>query len=469
MLLSIKRDEWLGNVKNDLLGGLVTAVALIPEVIGFAIIAGVNPMTALFASVITAIVTSLTGGRPAMMSAAAGSMALVMVVLIKNHGIEYMIAATILTGVFQLLFGYLGIHKLMRFISKPVMMGFVNALALLIFLAQIQQLEHQNGTTYAVVGITVVLMYVLPRVTRAVPPALIIIVAMTCIALMPQLQLQTVGDLGEMTGVLALPGIPMVPFTFETLVIITPTALALAFVGLMESLLTLPLINKMTGTLGDNKREVKSQGLANIITGFFGGPAGCAMIGQAVINVESGGRKRLSTLTAGLTLFILIVFFKDVMVQIPTAALIGIMIVVAVKTFSWSSLREIPRLPATETAIMVVTVILVVYTHNLAIGILVGVLLSMVIFIVQLANINVSRENKTVKVTGPLFFVSAQTMITYFENIPLEDGMRLDLSEAPIWDKAGRDAVITIRHLFEEADLSLEVTTSATDSEERRN
>ena len=279
MILQFNKNEWFGNIKNDILGGLVTSIALIPEVIGFAIIAGVNPMTALFASFITLTVTSITGGRPAMVSAAAGSMALVMVTLIKTHGLEYMIAATILTGIIQLILGYLGIHQLMKFISKPVMLGFVNALAILIFLAQVQQLDNKNLATYGMVGGTIALMYLLPRITKAIPPALIVIIAMTIVSLNPGFGLQTVGDLGDMSGALPFLGLPSVPFTFETLRIIFPTALALSMVGLIESLLTLPLINDMTDSTGDNQREVKAQGLANIVTGFFGGPAGCAMIG----------------------------------------------------------------------------------------------------------------------------------------------------------------------------------------------
>lgn len=376
MLISVKRDEWFSNVPNDILGGLVTSVALIPEVIGFGIIAGINPMSALYASVVMAVVTSVTGGRPGMMSAAAGSMALVMVTLIKTHGIEYMLAATVLTGVFQLVFGYLGVHKLVHYISKPVMTAFVNGLGILIFMAQVQQLVGRGVATYLMVGGTMGLMVLLPRVTKKVPPALIIILTMTAVALVAPVSLQTVGDLGDMTGGLPPLGWPQVPMTWATLGIILPTALALATVGLVESLLTLPLIDEMTGTQGDSQREAKAQGLANVVTGFFGGQAGCAMIGQAVINVTSGGRQRLSTLVAGGTLLVLILFFKDWMIQIPTAALIGIMIIVAGLTFDWESLKKLPRTPWQETVVMVITVAVVVLTHNLAIGILLGVALS---------------------------------------------------------------------------------------------
>lgn len=378
MILELRKEEWFSNIKNDILGGLVTSVALIPEVIGFAIIAGVNPITALFASVVMAVVTSFTSGRPGMVSAAAGSMALVMVTLIKNHGLEYMLAATILTGVLQLLFGYLGIHKLMKYISQPVMVAFVNALAILIFMAQVQQLAQQNVLTYIMVGLSVILMLGLPKVIKSVPPALIIIVAMTLLTFALPNQLQTVGDLGDMSGGLPGFGLPSVPFNLATLWIILPTAVGLALVGLMESLLTLPIIDNLTETVGDSQQEVKSQGLANVLTGLFGGQAGCAMIGQGVINVKSGGRQRLSTLVAGMTLLFLILFFKDLMIQIPTAALIGIMITVAGMTFDWKSIASLRQTAVLETLLMIVTVCIIVVTHNLAIGVIIGAILSLV-------------------------------------------------------------------------------------------
>lgn len=454
-MLRFEKNEWLGNVKNDVLGGLVTSIALIPEVIGFAIIAGVNPITALFASVTTITVTSVTGGRPAMVSAAAGSMALVMVSLTKSYGLSYMIAATILTGVIQLILGYLGIHKLMKFISKPVMLGFVNALAIMIFMAQVQQLGNRNLATYLMVAITILLMYVVPRITKAVPAALIAIIAMTLISLFP-LGLQTVGDLGDMTGALPLPSLPQVPLTLETLMIILPTSVALAMVGLIESLLTLPLINDMTDSTGDNKREVKAQGLANIVTGFFGGPAGCAMIGQAVINVKSGGRKRLSTLTAGLALLFLIVALKDLMVQIPTAALIGIMITVSVETFDWDSLKQIRKAPVMETAIMLITIAIVVYTHNLAIGILVGVVLSLLVFIANVSTLEISQKEHTIHVRGQLFFASAGSLTEYFET-QLIEADTIDLSLVHLWDESAITAIHDLLDLLEKKKINLSV------------
>nr|WP_242596484.1 SulP family inorganic anion transporter [Enterococcus plantarum] len=360
--------------------GLVSSIAILPEVIGFAIIAGVNPISALFASAITLLVITFTGGRPAMVSAAAGSMALVIASLIESHGLHYMIAATILTGFIQLFLGYMGIHRLMRFIPQTVMFGFVNALAILIFLAQIQQLPNQSIWSYIMIVTTIILMYIIPKITKVVPPALLIILFMTIISFIFKDNLQTVGNLGGMSAISPTISLPAVPLTLQTLLIILPTSLALAMIGLIESLLTVPIIDKMTDSQSDSQREVKAQGLGNIITGFFGGQAGCAMIGQAVINVKSGGRKKLSTLIASISLLLFIFVFKDIMIQIPTAALIGIMITVALDTFEWESLQLIRTFEITESFIMIVTISVIVYTHNLAIGIILGVLLSGIVY-----------------------------------------------------------------------------------------
>lgn len=376
MLFSIKKSEWLGNERNDLFAGLVSSVAILPEVIGFAIIAGVHPLSAVFASAVTLLVITFTGGRPAMVSASAGSMALVLAGLIQAHGLSYMLAATILTGFLQFILGYLGIHKLMRFIPKTVMYGFVNALAILIFMAQVQQLPHQTLWSYGMIICSILLIYLLPKFISIVPPALIVILFMTILSYFLKGHLQTVGDLGEMSQFHPAIRWPNVPVNLETLWIILPSSVALAMVGLIESLLTIPIVDKMTTSQSDSQREVKAQGFANIITGFFGGQAGCAMIGQAVINVKSGGRKRLSTLISGITLLLFIFVFKSVMVAIPTAALIGIMMTVAVDTFDWESLQLFRTFEITEIVILLVTVGVIVYTHNLAIGIILGVLLS---------------------------------------------------------------------------------------------
>lgn len=376
MLFHLKKEEWLGNERSDLFAGLVSSVAILPEVIGFAIIAGVNPISALFASALLLLVTTFTGGRPAMVSAAAGSMALVMAALIQSHGLEYMVAATILTGGLQLLFGYLGIHKLIRYIPQTVMFGFVNALAILIFLAQVQQLPNQTIWSYLMVVSSIALIYLIPKFITVVPPALIVILIMTLLSFFFKDHLQTVGNLGEMQTITPKMMLPNVPFSFETLRIIFPTAFALTIVGLIESLLTIPIVDRMTNSTSDSQREVKAQGLANLVTGLFGGQAGCAMIGQAVINVKSGGRKRLSTLVSGLTLLLFIFVLKDLMLVIPTAALIGIMMTVAVATFEWDSLRLFRSFELIESTIMLLTVASIVYTRNLAVGIILGVALS---------------------------------------------------------------------------------------------
>lgn len=451
-MIYLKKDDWFGQVKEDVFAGLVTAVALIPEVIGFAIILGVNPITALFASVLLCLITSFTSGRPAMVSAAAGSMALVMVSLVKDHGLSYMIAATILAGGIQLILGYLGIHRLMRFISKSVMLGFVNSLAILIFLAQVQQLANQTTATYIMALVTIVLMFSLPKWIKIVPPALIIIVAMTLIAMFSNYPLQQVGDLGEMNGMRLQIGLPQVPFTFETLWTILPTSLALAMVGLIESLLTLPLVNDMTQTKGDSQQEVKAQGIANMITGFFGGQAGCAMIGQAVINVKSGGKGRLSTFVAGSALLVLVVGLKSIMVQIPTAALIGIMMTVAFETFDWDSIRSLKTIVLTDTIVMVLTAVIVVYTHNLAIGILVGVITSSLVFISKVSKLHIHEEQKKVHISGQLFFASTHTLTEYLADTNFAPYESLDLTDLYVLDKTGKEtlqqAINQIKHQY---------------------
>ncbi|AQP54513.1 sulfate permease [Vagococcus penaei] len=443
MLLSYKKNEWIGNIKHDIFGGLVTSVALIPEVIGFAIVSGVNPITALFASVIMLVVTSLTGGRPAMVSAAAGSMALVMVTLIKTHGIDYMIAATVLTGIIQVVLGYLKINQLMRFVSPPVMAGFINALALLIFMAQIQQLHQVTIVTYLMVIAAIAGMYILPHITQAIPAALIIIVTLTVGTTVFGWNVQTVGALGDMAGSVSGIHLPNVPFTIDTLRIILPTSLTLALVGLVESLLTLPIVDEMTDSVGDSQREVKAQGLANIMTGFFGGPAGCAMIGQAVINVKSGGRERLSTVTAGGVLFLLIVFFKDIMLQIPTPALIGIMITVAITTFDFNSLKRVKEAPMIESFTMFLTIAIVLYTHNLALGIIVGVLVSMIALVTKISQVQLKVSGPKIVIKGQLFFASVASFNEEMDTISLDNIDIIDCRQLHIIDNSGADALLT--------------------------
>lgn len=437
----LTKKDWIGDWKSNLFAGLVSAVAILPEVIGFSILAGVHPFTSLFASAITLLVITLTGGRPAMVSAAAGSMALVMAPLIKEHGLNYMIAATLLTGVLQLILGYLNVHRLIQYIPKTVMYGFVNALAILIFMSQIQQLPGRNLTTYLMVGATVILMFLIPKLTRAVPPALILIILMTIISLAFKGSLQLVGDLGDMSAITPSLSFPNVPITWQTLGIILPSAIALTLVGLTESLLTIPIVDKMTDSPSSPKQEVKAQGLANLLVGLFGGPAGCAMIGQAVINVKSGGRSRLSTFVGGITLLVFLFVLKNLMIEIPTAALIGIMIVVAYDTFDFESLNLLTEKRWAELSILVMTIAIIVNTHNLALGMILGVVLSVVAYKLKLQTLKFIVKDGVHTIKGPLFFASRHDLTNYVAQLPLATSTTIDLSQLRILDEASSKTV----------------------------
>ncbi|MGB3568689.1 MAG: SulP family inorganic anion transporter [Priestia megaterium] len=439
------KTEWFGNVKGDILSGIVVALALIPEAIAFSIIAGVDPMVGLHASFCIAVVMAFVGGRPAMISAATGAMALLMVTLVKEHGMEYLWATTILTGVIQLLFGIFKIARFMKFIPRSVMVGFVNALAILIFMAQVPHFVGISTMTYVFVALTLVIIYVLPRFTKAVPSPLVAIVVMTIIAIFGGFNLRTVGDLGEITKSLPLFSIPNVPWNMETLSIIFPTALGLSIVGLTESLLTASIVDDMTDTSSNKNQESRGQGIANIVVGFFGGMAGCAMIGQTVINVKSGGRGRLSTFVAGLFLMFLILVLGDWVVKIPMAALAGVMIMVSIGTFDWSSLRTLTKVPLTDTVVMLVTVITVVATHDLSKGVIAGVILSAVFFAAKISKLDVSAkesEHRTVyKVKGQLFFASVEDFVNSFSFTEKQDQILIDFSEAHIWDDSAVAAI----------------------------
>lgn len=437
--------EWLGNVKGDILSGIVVALALIPEAIAFSIIAGVDPMVGLHASFCIAVVMAFVGGRPAMISAATGAMALLMVTLVKEHGMEYLWATTILTGVIQLLFGIFKIARFMKFIPRSVMVGFVNALAILIFMAQVPHFVGISTMTYVFVALTLVIIYVLPRFTKAIPSPLVAIVVMTIIAIFGGFNLRTVGDLGEITKSLPIFSIPNVPWNMETLSIIFPTALGLSIVGLTESLLTASIVDDMTDTSSNKNQESRGQGIANIVVGFFGGMAGCAMIGQTVINVKSGGRGRLSTFVAGLFLMFLILVLGDWVVKIPMVALAGVMIMVSIGTFDWSSLRTLTKVPLTDTIVMLVTVITVVATHDLSKGVIAGVILSAVFFAAKISKLDVSAkesEHRTVyKVRGQLFFASVEDFVNSFTFTEKQDQILIDFSEAHIWDDSAVAAI----------------------------
>ncbi|MDF9846193.1 MULTISPECIES: SulP family inorganic anion transporter [Paenibacillus] len=444
-MLGKLRKDWFSNVRGDLLAGLVVALALIPEAIAFSIIAGVDPMVGLYASFCIAVVTAIVGGRPGMISAATGAMALLIVPLVKEHGVNYLLAATVLTGVIQCIFGLLKVAKLMKFIPRAVMIGFVNALAILIFMAQIPHFVGISTMTYVFVGITLLIVYVLPKFFKAIPAPLIAIVLLTAAAIVSGINLGTVGDLGNITQSLPMFFIPNVPFNLETLQIIFPYSVALAIVGLLESLLTASILDDMTSSDSNKNKEARGQGIANIITGFFGGMAGCAMIGQTVINVKSGGRGRLSTLISGLFLMLLILLLGDLVVKIPMAVLVGIMIMVSIGTFDWSSFSYLRKAPKSDAAVMLVTVILVVATHDLSIGVIAGVILSAILFVAKISTIRIYRrelDHKTLfDVEGQLFFASVERFVESFDFSIENTNLIINFENSHIWDDSAVGAI----------------------------
>jgi SulP family sulfate permease len=438
-------DAWLARPVPNLLSGLVVALALIPEAIAFSIIAGVDPKVGLYASFSISMIIAFAGGRRAMISAATGAMALVMVPLVRDHGVEYLFAATILTGAFQVVLGLLGVGRLMRFIPRTVMVGFVNALAILIFLAQMPYFLGGGTAVYALVAVGLVVMYALPRVTQAVPAPLVAIVALTGAAAYFRLDVPTVGDLGELPTALPWVALPQVPLTLETLQIVAPFVVALAFIGLLESLLTAQILDDMTDTGSDKNKESRGQGVANVATGFLGGMAGCAMIGQSMINIKSGGRTRLSTFSSGFFLLVLILVFGNLIAAIPMAALVAVMFVVAVATFDWTSMhvRSLRRTPKSETAVMVVTVAIVVYTHNLAYGVVAGVLLAAIFFARRVAHLaevtsvlDPGGNQRVYAVTGELFFASTNELVHSFDYADPTPKVIIDLTDAHVWDSS---------------------------------
>lgn len=435
------RIEWLGNVRADLLAGLVVALALIPEAIAFSIIAGVDPKVGLYASFSIAVIVAITGGRPGMISAATAATAVLMVTLVKEHGLQYLLAATVLAGVLQIIAGLLKLGFVMRFVSRSVMTGFVNALAILIFMAQLPELIGVPPLTYVMIAAGLAIIYLLPRVTSAVPSPLVCIIVLTIITIALGLDLRTVGDMGELPSTLPIFLLPQIPLTFETLMIILPYSAAVAAVGLLESLMTASIVDELTDTRSDKNRECIGQGIANTATGFIGGMAGCAMIGQSIINVKSGGRGRLSTFCAGVFLLLMIVFLGDWVKQIPMAALVAIMIMVSIGTFSWSSIKHLREHPRSSSIVMLATVIVVVATHNLAIGVLVGVLFSGIFFAWKIAQLfrvssTLSEDgtDRTYLIEGQLFFASVEDFNASFDFKESLERVVIDVSNAHIWD-----------------------------------
>jgi SulP family sulfate permease len=458
------RQDWLSNVRNDLLAGLVVALALIPEAIAFSIIAGVDPKVGLYASFSIATIIAFAGGRPGMISAATGAMALVMVTLVKDHGLQYLLAATVLTGVLQILAGWLKLGALMRFVSRSVITGFVNALAILIFMAQLPELIDVPWAVYVMVAAGLGIIYLFPYLTKAVPSPLVAIVLLTAVSIFMGLDIRTVGDMGELPDSLPVFLLPEVPLTFETLQIIFPVSATLAVVGLLESMMTASIVDDLTDTGSNKNRECVGQGVANIATGFLGGMAGCAMIGQSVINVKSGGRGRLSTLCAGVFLLILIVFVGDLVARIPMAALVAVMIMVSIGTFDWSSIRKLREHPASSSVVMVATVAVVVATHDLAKGVLVGVLLSGFFFahkvgrILHVGSIAVDEgRTRNYNVTGQVFFASAERFVNAFDFREVIDKVRIDVSRAHFWEITAVSALDKVIMKFRRDGTEVEV------------
>ncbi len=458
------RQDWLSNIRNDLLAGLVVALALIPEAIAFSIIAGVDPKVGLYASFCIAVVISFTGGRPGMISAATGAMALVMVTLVKEHGLQYLLAATVLTGLLQIGAGLLKLGSLMRFVSRSVITGFVNALAILIFLAQLPELIGVSWPVYAMTAAGLAIIYLFPLLTRAVSSPLIAIVVLTAVALALGLDIRNVGDMGQLPDSLPVFLLPQLPLNFETLMIILPVSATLTVVGLLESLMTASIVDELTDTGSDKNRECMGQGVANITAGFLGGMAGCAMIGQSVINVKSGGRGRLSTLSAGLFLLLLIVFCADWVAQIPMAALVAVMIMVSIGTFDWSSIRNLGSLPASSSVVMLATVVVTVATHDLAKGVMVGVLASGLFFAHKVGRVfhvqSRSEQQGRVRrytVTGQLFFASAQRFTAAFDFREVIDRVIIDVSRSHFWDITAIDALDKVVIKFRREGTDVEV------------
>ncbi|MDI5975618.1 SulP family inorganic anion transporter [Amycolatopsis magusensis] len=455
--MRLTRPSWLSPrvARTEILAGLVVALALIPEAISFSIIAGVDPSIGLFASFTMAVVIAVVGGRPAMISAATGAIALVVAPLAREHGLGYLLATVILGGLIQVVLGALGIAKLMRFVPRSVMVGFVNALAILIFLAQVPELIDVPWPVYPLFAGGLVLMVLFPKLTKAVPAPLVSIVALTALTVAAGIAVPTVGDKGVLPDSLPVPGIPDVPFTLGTLTLIAPYAFAFALVGLMESLMTAKLVDDITDTRSSKTRESIGQGVANIVTGLFGGMGGCAMIGQTMINVKTAGaRTRLSTFLAGAFLMVLCIVFGPVVSDIPMAALVAVMVLVAFGTFDWHSVAPatLRRMPAGEITVMVVTVGVVVATDNLAIGVVAGSLTALVIFARRVAHlvgvtsaVDPDGGQVVYAVTGELFFASSNDLVGRFDYAGDPDQVVIDLTDARIWDAstvAALDAVI---------------------------
>ncbi|WP_227936740.1 SulP family inorganic anion transporter [Alkalihalobacillus deserti] len=464
MNLGSLRTDWFGNIKGDTLAGIVVALALVPEAIAFSIIAGVDPMVGLYSSFLIPVILAFVGGRPGMISAATGAMALLMIDLVAQHGLEYLLAATILTGILQIIFGILKLARYMKFIPRSVMVGFVNALAILIFTSQLPYLFGHGWVVLGVAIVTLAIIYLFPYLTRAIPSTLVAIVVVTAFTMFTGMNVFTVGDMGTLTQTLPVFLLPQIPFSYETIAIIFPYALALTVVGILESLLTAAIVDDMTDTDSNKNKESRGQGIANIITGCFGGMAGCAMIGQSVINVKSGGKGRLSSLVAGVVLILLIIVLGNIVVQIPMAALAGVMVMVSISTFDWNSLRTLIIVPASDAMVMVVTVVVVVVTHDLSKGVFAGILLSAIFFVSKISKVSIESKldgkkgKRTYFIKGQLFFASVTDSIAAFDFKEDLKEVELNLTYAHIWDDSAVAAMEKIIAKFEENGTNVEVT-----------
>ncbi|MDS9468023.1 SulP family inorganic anion transporter [Paracoccus sp. MBLB3053] len=464
--LETYRHEWFGNIRRDLLAGLVVALALIPEAIAFSIIAGVDPKVGLYASFSIALITAIAGGRPGMISAATAATAVLMGSLVRDHGLDYLLAATVLAGLLQIGMGLLRLGFVMRYVSKSVMTGFVNALAILIFMAQLPELDPARvpALTYPLVAAGLAIIYLFPLVNRAIPSPLVTIVVLTALAIGLGWDVRTVGDMGSLPDALPSFLVPQVPLNLETLAIIFPYALAVAVVGLLESLMTQNLVDELTDTKTSRNQECIGQGLANAATGFIGGMAGCAMIGQSMINVKSGGRGRLSCAFAGVMLLIFVVFLGPLVARIPMAALVAVMIMVSIGTFSWSSIGSLRTHPRSSSIVMLSTVVAVVWTHNLAIGVLIGVLLSGIFFAAKIVTMfRVTSElaedgrSRTYRVNGQLFFGSVEDFMAAFDFAEKPARVAIDVSGAHIWDISSVQALDSVVLKFRRGGATVDV------------
>ena len=462
------KNEWLNQPGKNILAGIVVALALIPEAIAFSIIAGVDPMVGLYTSFIIAVVTAIVGGRAAMISGATGAIALLIVPLVKDYGVEYLLAATILMGLIQLILGLLKVGRLMKFIPRSVMIGFVNALGIMIFMSQIEHIFGISISTYIYVIVTLLIVYIIPRFFKAIPAPLIAIIVLTALYMYTGSDVRTVGDLGNIKQAFPHFLIPNVPFNLETLQIIFPYSLSMAIVGLVESLLTAKIVDDATDTYSSKNRESCGQGIANMITGLFGGMGGCAMIGQSVINVKSGANSRLSTFTAGIVLIFMIIVLGGLVVQVPMPILAGIMVMVSIGTFDWNSFKYIKKAPKTDAVVMLITVIIVLMTHNLALGVVAGVVFSALFFATKISKVEVISEEvgkiNRLSFKGQIFFVSIDSMMDQISFNIENSIIELNFNNAHLWDDSAVDAIDTMVRKFEEKNNIVHVEKLNSDS-----